>query len=327
MSDTAARLLTLLSLLQNPRDWPGSELAERLEVSDRTIRRDVERLRDLGYPVQAALGTAGGYRLVGGTAMPPLVLDDQEAVAIAVGLRTVVGQAIDGVEEASVRALAKLQQVLPPRLRSRVGAVGVATVPMAWDHATIDPEHLVLVANAIVNHQRLRFDYRAGDRRATLRLVEPQSIVATGRRWYLVAYDRDRDDWRLFRVDRIRDPRPIAGQVEVRELPGGDAAAYVRDRLFDLAPTYEAVVTLHLSAAQAAGRPGDLPGEIEPIDAQRCTLRCQADTLEWLAFHLTMIGCEFEVHEPPELAAYLRVLGTRVMRAAGSAPAGNAIEG
>lgn len=317
MSDTSARLLKLLSLLQNPRDWPGSELAARLEVSGRTIRRDVERLRDLGYPVEAALGAIGGYRLVGGTAMPPLLLDDEEAVAITIGLRTVVGNAVDGVEEASVRALAKLLQVLPPRLRSRIAGLSRATIGMAWEAATVDPEELALMAKAIANRQRLRFDYRALDRTASLRLVEPHSLVAAGHRWYLVAYDNDRDDWRIFRIDRIGDPRAIPGQAAERELPADDAAAFVKARLFDLAPTYRAVATLHVPADLATMRlGGDVHGDVEPIDEDRCRLHLQADTLEWLAFRLIRIDCDFEVDEPPELADYLRGLGDRLTRAA-----------
>ena len=317
MSDTPARLLRLLSLLQNPRDWPGSELATRLEVSGRTIRRDVERLRDLGYPVEAVMGAVGGYRLVGGMAMPPLLLDDEEAVAIAIGLRTVVGQAVEGVEEASVRALAKLQQVLPPRLRSRVGVLRAATVSMQWGAATtVDPEQLTVIANAIANGQRLRFAYRANDRTESLRLVEPHSLVATGRRWYLAAFDDDRNDWRIFRVDRVRDPRPIAGSLPPRELPAQDAGEFIRSRLEGLAPTYDALVTLHLRADEATARLGDLYGEVEPIDAGHCRLRMAADTLQWLAFRLTLIDCEFEVHEPPQLAGYLRMLGERLGRAA-----------
>jgi predicted DNA-binding transcriptional regulator YafY len=318
MSDTPARLLKMLSLLQAPRDWPGSELATRLDVSGRTIRRDVERLRDLGYPVEAAMGAIGGYRLVGGTAMPPLLLDDEEAVAIAIGLRTVVAHAIDGVEEASVRALVKLQQVLPPRLRTRVGALSVATVTLVGDAATLDPEELTLIAKVIANRGLLRFDYRANDRTESSRLVEPHSLVAAGRRWYLVAFDNDRDDWRIFRADRVRDPRQVAGRAEARELPAQDAAAFVRTRLYDLAPTYEAVATLQSSAEQVRLRLGDASGDLEPIDEHHCRVRLQADTLEWLAFRLALFDCEFEVHEPPELVAYLRALGGRITRAAGT---------
>jgi predicted DNA-binding transcriptional regulator YafY len=318
MTDTPARLLNLLSLLQTPREWPGSELAERLAVSPRTIRRDIERLRELGYPVEATMGAEGGYRLVAGAAMPPLLLDDEEAVAIAVGLRVAAGHAVEGIEEAAVRALAKLEQVLPSKLRYRVGALTAATVPMlSDDRPTVDPAVLTVLAAAITNRELARFGYRAHDGVESKRLVEPHKLVSAGRRWYLVAYDDDRDDWRIFRADRIREPRPTGARVAPRELPAADAAAFVTSRMYSLVPTYSAVVTLHLPATEVVGRLGDTPGDIEPIDERTCRVRSQTDTLEWLAFRLTMLGCEFEVHEPPELAEYLRTLGARVTRAAG----------
>ncbi|HEV7973162.1 YafY family protein [Amycolatopsis sp.] len=318
MTDTPARLLNLLSLLQTPREWPGSELAERLAVSPRTIRRDIERLRELGYPVEATMGAEGGYRLVAGAAMPPLLLDDEEAVAIAVGLRVAAGHAVEGIEEAAVRALAKLEQVLPSKLRYRVGALTAATVPMlSGDRPTVDPAVLTVLAAAITNRELARFGYRANDGVESKRLVEPHKLVSAGRRWYLVAYDNDRDDWRIFRADRIREPRPTGARVAPRELPAADAAAFVTSRMYSLVPTYSADVTLYLPATEVVGRLGDTPGDIEPIDERTCRVRSQTDTLEWLAFRLTMLGCEFEVHEPPELAEYLRALGARVTRAAG----------
>jgi predicted DNA-binding transcriptional regulator YafY len=320
MSDTPARLLKMLSLLQARREWPGSELARRLEVSPRTVRRDIDRLRDLGYPVQATLGVAGGYRLAAGTAMPPLLLDDEEAVAITVGLRTAAGHAIDGIDEASVRALAKLQQVLPARLRRRVEALGAATVPLLIAAGpAVDPEQLAVLAAAIAGHERLRFGYRAGDGTESRRLAEPHRLVAAGRRWYLLAYDNDQDDWRIFRVDRVRDLQPTGARSAPREPPGSDAAAYVTSKLYSMAPTYTAVVTLHAPAADAARRLGDAAGALEPLDERTCRLRSRADTLEWLAFRLATLGCEFDVHQPPELAEYLRALGARVTRAARSA--------
>jgi predicted DNA-binding transcriptional regulator YafY len=320
MSDTPARLLKMLSLLQARREWPGSELARRLEVSPRTVRRDIDRLRDLGYPVQATLGVAGGYRLAAGTAMPPLLLDDEEAVAITVGLRTAAGHAIDGIDEASVRALAKLQQVLPARLRRRVEALGAATVPLLIAAGPgVDPEQLAVLAAAIAGHERLRFGYRAGDGTESRRLAEPHRLVAAGRRWYLLAYDNDQDDWRIFRVDRVRDLQPTGARSAPREPPGSDAAAYVTSKLYSMAPTYTAVVTLHAPAADAARRLGDAAGALEPLDERTCRLRSRADTLEWLAFRLATLGCEFDVHQPPELAEYLRALGARVTRAARSA--------
>jgi predicted DNA-binding transcriptional regulator YafY len=319
MSETSARLLQLLSLLQTPREWPGSELADRLRVSPRTIRRDIERLRDLGYPVQATMGSVGGYRLVAGTAMPPLLLDDEEAVAIAVGVRTAAGQAVDGIDEAAVRALAKLEQVLPGRLRHRVATLGAATVPLppAGREASVDPGQLAVLAAAAANQERASFAYEARDGTTSRRMTEPHRLVAAGRRWYLVAWDTGRDDWRIFRVDRITGAQPTGVRTQPRALPGGDAAAYVRDTLYSLAPTYTAVATLHLPAEQVAGRLGDRPGDVEPIDEGSCRVRSHTDTLEWLAFRLAMLGCAFEVHEPPELIAYLRALGARVTAATG----------
>ncbi len=311
MSNTPARLLSLLSLLQTPREWPGSELAGRLGVSLRTIRRDVDRLRDLGYPVHASMGAVGGYRLVAGKAMPPLLLDDEEAVAIAVGLRA---HAAAGVEEASVRALAKLEQVLPARLRQRVGALGRATEPLlTWGQPTADPSRLVALATAITGRERLRFAYRRHDGADGERLVDPHKLVSAGRRWYLVAYDLDRADWRVFRADRIGSPHPTGVRFAPRDLPAPDAAAYVTASLTEFAPVYEAVATLHAPAERLAGRIGDLT----PIDAETCLLRGHSDTLEYLAWRLLSLGCAFEVHEPPELIAHLAALGARATRAAG----------
>ena len=315
MSDTPARLLNLLSLLQTPREWPGSELAARLGVSLRTIRRDVERLRDLGYPVQATMGAIGGYRLVAGKAMPPLLLDDEEAVAIAVGLRTAAGHAVAGIDEASVRALAKLEQVLPSRLRHRVSALGNATEPLlTWGRPTVDPEHLTALAAAITNREQLRFTYRRHDGTDSERLAEPYKLVSAGRRWYLVGYDNVRNDWRIFRVDRITRSRSTGTRTAPRPLPAADAAAYVTGKLLELAPVYRAVATLHAPVERVADRLGNASADLEPIDAASCRLHSHSDTLEWLAWRLLTLGCEFEVHEPPELIAYLREIGARASR-------------
>src|SRR5688572_22139419 len=216
---TSSRLLTLLSLLQARRDWPGGELAERLEVSRRTIRRDVERLRGLGYPVESLTGPAGGYRLRAGTAMPPLLLDDDEAIAIAVGLGTAARASVTGIEEAAVRALVKLEQVLPGHLRRRVRALQAATTTMPAQGPTVDPQHLTAIAAACRDHERVRFAYEGRDRAASRREVEPHALVNVGRRWYLVAWDRGRDDWRTFRVDRLGAPASTGMRFRPRELP------------------------------------------------------------------------------------------------------------
>jgi predicted DNA-binding transcriptional regulator YafY len=315
---SSARLLALLSLLQTPREWPGSELAERLEVSPRTIRRDVERLRDLGYPVEATMGAVGGYRLGRGAAMPPLLLDDEEAVAIAVGLRTAAGHAVEGIEEASLRALTKLEQVLPSRLRHRVGNLNAATVPLLrGDGPSVDPADLTVLAAAVAGHERLRFHYRAGDGAESRRLVEPHRLVSAGRRWYLVGFDNDRDDWRIFRVDRIRHPQPTGVRTPPRELPEKDAAAYVSRRLSRDAPLYRAVATLHAPANEVSPRLVRDADELTPLGPRSCRLHTRPDPLEWLAMRLLTLGCDVEVHEPPELVAHLRALGERALRAAG----------
>ncbi|MBB5119996.1 transcriptional regulator [Streptomyces eurocidicus] len=318
MTDTPARLLNLLSLLQTPREWPGSELAERLGVTTRTIRRDIERLRDLGYPVQATMGAIGGYRLAAGAAMPPLVLDDEEAVAIAVGLRAGAGHAVEGIEEASVRALAKLEQVLPSRLRHRVAALQAATVPLTrGDGATVDPRTLTVMAAAATGQERLRFAYRKGDGTETQRLVEPHRLVSTGRRWYLVAYDLDRGDWRTFRVDRVSEPFATGARFVQRELPAADAAEFMSRSLARLQPTYRVVATLEAPASFVAARLPRAIGTPVPIDDRRCRLDIPtADSLEWVAFRLALLDCEFRVHEPRELIDHLRELGARVSRAA-----------
>jgi predicted DNA-binding transcriptional regulator YafY len=318
MTDTPARLLGLLSLLQTPREWPGSELAERLGVSPRTIRRDVERLRELGYPVEASRGVTGGYRLVAGTAMPPLVLDDEEAVAIAVGLRTAAGQPVSGLEEASVRALAKLEQVLPARLRRRVGTIGAATLTVPAAGPVVDPAQLTTFAAAITNYETVRFRYRANDGTETRRRAEPLRLVAAGRRWYLVAYDLDRADWRIFRVDRVRDAQATGGRITPRRPPATDLAAYVLDRLYDLTPTYRAVAVLAEPAEQVAPRLGVAAGELTELADGRCRWRSHADTLDWLAFRLLGLGCAFRVEEPPELVQRLKVLAARAAAGAGA---------
>ncbi|SDM45358.1 helix-turn-helix transcriptional regulator [Allokutzneria albata] len=317
MGDTPGRLLSLLSLLQTPREWPGSELAERLEVSLRTIRRDIDRLRSLGYPVEATMGSVGGYRLVAGTALPPLLLDDDEAVAIAVGLRTAAGHAVAGIEESSVRALAKLEQVLPSRLRYRVGALNSATVPvLSTPGPLVEPGVLTVLAAAIANHERVRFAYSAADDTESKRHIEPHSLVPSGRRWYLVAFDLDRDDWRMFRVDRIAEPLATGARATQRTLPASDAAEFLTSKMYSLAPTYSAVATVHMPLRELSARFGGNADQFEEISPTTCRVRSDADTIEWLALRLAVLGCEFEVHDPPELVEHLRGLGERITRAA-----------
>ncbi|MCX2183250.1 YafY family transcriptional regulator [Streptomyces sp. SKN60] len=318
MTDTPARLLNLLSLLQTPREWPGSELAERLSVSPRTIRRDIDRLRDLGYPVEASKGAVGGYRLVAGTAMPPLLLDDEEAVAIAVGLRAGAGHAIEGVEEASVRALAKLEQVLPSRLRHRVSTLQNATIPLTrGDGATVAPQTLTALAGAVTGQEKLRFGYRAGDGTESRRLVEPYRLVSTGRRWYLVAYDLGREDWRTFRVDRVTEPFPTGARFAPRELPAGDAAAYMARSMARARAQGEVDLDVEF-AAPAEFVVARLPAHLVPVatGTDRCRLRARvADSVEWLALRLALMDVDFTVHAPDSLITYMRELSARLAAA------------
>ncbi|WP_055490347.1 YafY family protein [Streptomyces sp. TP-A0356] len=317
-TDTPARLLQLLSLLQTPREWPGGELAERLGVSRRTVRRDIDRLRELGYPVQATQGADGGYRLVAGKAMPPLLLDDEEAVAIAVGLRAGAGHAVEGVEEAAVRALAKLEQVLPGRLRHRVTTLQAATTHLAsGDGASIAPETLTVMASTIAGHERLRFAYRSGDGTPSRRLSEPYRLVSTGRRWYLVAYDLERDDWRTFRVDRITEPFPTGARFTPRELPAGSAVEFLRQSMYRRQETYVFEATFAAPADVVAARLPRWFDAPEPIDEHSCRLRgTVTDSVEWLAVRLALVDREFTVQRPSELIACVRDLGARLSRAA-----------
>jgi predicted DNA-binding transcriptional regulator YafY len=316
VNDTSARLLRLLSLLQVPREWPGSELAGRLHVTPRTVRRDIDRLRELGYPVQATMGAQGGYRLVAGKAIPPLLLDDEEAVAIAVGLRTAARQPVAGIAEASLRALAKLQQVLPSRLGRRVSDLTSTTLPPpAVAGSLVDPTQLTVLAAAASANERVRFDYRNHDRAISRRLVEPHRLVVVGRRWYLLAYDNERADWRTFRIDRIDNARTTGTRVPPREPPTDDPAAFVTTQLYDLAPVFQAVVTLALPAGRAAAHLGDHAGELQPVDDESCRWYSPQDTLDWLAVRLALLGCDFTVHEPVELVDHLRQLGSRITRA------------
>ena len=315
MTGTSGRLLKLLSLLQTRRDFPGGELAERLEVSGRTIRRDVERLRDLGYPVDSLTGPAGGYRLHAGTAMPPLLLDDDEAVAIAVGLRTAAGASVTGIEETSVRALVKLEQVLPSHLRRRVNALGSATATLAAGGPTVDPAALTVIAGACRDRERVRFAYRSRDGTESRRYAEPLKLVNLGHRWYLVAWDCGREDWRTFRMDRLDRPAGDGTRFTPRELPGGDPAAYVTANISGAPYRYQARVTLQAAAADVEKGSPYLWGSVEPIDERTCLYRAADDSLDWLAIRIGMLGFDFEVHEPPELIERFRELAKRFARA------------
>jgi predicted DNA-binding transcriptional regulator YafY len=321
MAETASRLLELLSLLQGRRDWPGTELADRLGVSGRTIRRDVDRLRQLGYPVQSLTGPAGGYQLQAGTAMPPLLLDDEEAIAIAVGLRTATRASVAGIEETAVRALVKLEQVLPAPLRRRVQALASTMVTLPAPGPTVDPQHLTVIAGACRDGVCLRFAYRSRDRSETRREVEPHSLVNHRQRWYLLAWDRGRADWRTFRIDRLTMPSSTGVRFTPHRLPAKDAAAFVQQSISAAPNRFEARVILHAPAEQIADRVPARWGTVTPIDAQSCEYRTGDDDVGWLALRIAMLGVEFEVHEPPELVEQVRALGRRLDRAARGLPA------
>ncbi|MGW4494310.1 helix-turn-helix transcriptional regulator [Streptomyces sp. NPDC004376] len=316
-TDTPARLLRLLSLLQTPREWPGGELADRLGVSRRTVRRDVERLRELGYPVRATLGAEGGYRLVAGTAMPPLLLDDEEAVAIAVGLRAGAGHTVAGVDEASVRALAKLEQVLPARLRHRVSTLQAATTPLTGGSGpSIAPETLTTLASAVTGRERLRFAYRAGDGGESHRLTEPYRLVSTGTRWYLVAYDLEREDWRTFRVDRVSEPFATGARFTPRDLPEGGVEEYLRRSIRLHQDTYAFTVRLAAPPDTIAARLPKWLGSLESYgDGGSLLTGTSSEPVEWLAVRIGLAGYDFTVLEPEELVSCVRELGARLSRA------------
>jgi predicted DNA-binding transcriptional regulator YafY len=315
MTQTSSRLLDLLSLLQGRRDWPGNELADRLAVSGRTIRRDMQRLRDLGYPVESLRGPAGGYRLRAGSAMPPLLLDDEEAIAIAVGLRTAARASVTGIEDTAVRALVKLEQVLPAHLRRRVRALGSATSTLPVSGPTVDPQHLTVIAAACRDSECLRFGYRSRDGTDSRREVEPHSLVNHGRRWYLVAWDRGRDDWRTFRIDRLAKPASTGVRFAPRPLPAKDAAAFVERSIAGAPSRFEARVTLHAGAEEITSRVPAYWGTIEPKDARTCEYRTGDDDLRWLALRIAMLDVDFDVHGPPELVEQLRTVASRITRA------------
>lgn len=316
MGDPSGRMLHLLSLLQTHRFWPGPELCSRLEVSPRTLRRDIDRLRELGYLIDATRGIDGGYRLEAGADLPPLLLEDEEAVAIAVGLRTAANGPVAGIEEAAVRALAKLEQVLPSRLRRRVDDLGRAWVPLVTAPATVDWTVLSLIAQACRDEVRLRFEYVARDATRTTREVEPNRLVSVGRRWYLVAWDRDRADWRTFRVDRLHSAPEVLTRFNPRSLPGGDAAEFVAAALDSVWSKVEVSTTVHATADQIDDWAGWFGATVEPIGPERCRVSLTGETIEWLAACLGMLGHDFEVHEPPELTHYLGELASRLERAA-----------
>jgi predicted DNA-binding transcriptional regulator YafY len=315
MANTSSRTLRLLSLLQTHRYWVGSELADRLDVSLRTLRRDIDRLRELGYPVQADRGVGGGYQLAPGASLPPLVLDDEEAVALSVGLLTAAHGSVVGIAETSVRALAKVIQVMPPRLRRRVEALRSATVSpdLPGGVPATDPGLLVLLAQACRDDERVTFGYAAADGAASERRVEPAQLVSLGRRWYLVGYDLDRRDWRSFRLDRTTDATGTGVRFRQRELPGGDAGRFVQA---GIRGRTSIKVTADLAAGADAVR--KLIGSwstVSPLEDGRCRVTIDADSAAWAVFALGMARAEILSVSPPEAADLLQDWGGRFSRA------------
>jgi predicted DNA-binding transcriptional regulator YafY len=322
MANTSTRTLRLLSLLQARRYWPGTELAGRLGVSPRTLRRDIDRLRELGYPVQAQRGVDGGYELAPGAALPPLLVDEDEAVALAVGLQAAAYGAVEGIAESSVRALAKIVQVMPARLRRRVEALSAMTVPASWGSAAgarVDPGILTTVALACRDSERLRFSYRAADGERTARQVEPHRLVQLGRRWYLVSYDLTRQDWRSFRLDRLSEPRGTGTRFRPRELPAADAATFVRAGIDNVHAAYDIDVLVDAPAAVTRQRIGRWP-VVEDIDATHCRIRMTTDSLDWPAMALGVTGASFQVISPPELLDRVHEWSRRFGQASLAAP-------
>jgi len=318
--ETSARLLRLLALLQTRPQWPGSELAARLEVTPRTLRRDIQRLRDLDYPVHSLPGVAGGYRLGSGAALPPLQLDDEEAVAVVLSLRSSAAHMLTGLAEASLSALTKLDQVLPARLNQRLSALQHATVALDSPEPVIDPALLTLLAAACRAHQRVRLNYTDRGGTATQRQIEPYRLVSGGYRWYLMAFDVDRADWRTFRVDRISEPEVTGGRFVPREAP--DAATFVGAAVTVAPYQYQAEVLVHAPAAALSGRISPTSGLLTPVGEDRSLLRIGAHSLDAMAFHLLAMGVEFTVVKPPELIEHLRHLADRLLRAADPRPGG-----
>lgn len=317
MLASSARLLKLLTLLPARTSWSGRDLADRLAITERTVRRDVERLRELGYTVEASSGVGGGYRLGRGRALPPLVLDDEEAVAVAVSLRTAAGGTVDGIGDAAMHALAKLEQLLPSRLRSQVAAVQVATDSISAGTPTVDPSSLLQLALACRDEVLVSFGYVSHDGEATQRRVEPHRLVCTGRRWYLVARDVDRGGWRSFRVDRLHDVTSSTIPFVARDAP--DAVEFVARGVSSAVYRYQASVRLAMPAERAAEQVSPATGVVVPVDEQSCELTTGADSLETIALHLALLECDFEVLAPPALGDAVQALAHRLLRASTSA--------
>jgi len=326
-NDPTGRALQLLSLLQTHRMWSGSELAERLEVTERTVRRDVNRLRDLGYPVDATPGADGGYRLAAGAHLPPLVLDDDEAVAVAVGLRSAAGAAISGIEQTSLQALAKIEQLLPDRLRRRVSALHSSVTAMRRspsDTEVIDSDALAALAGACRDHEEVRFDYRRRDGEESRRLVEPHQMVTAGRRWYLVAWDLRRDDWRTFRLDRLSNAAQAGRRFTAREIPGGDAADFIATSLSSIPREIEALIAVSAPYTQVEEVLRWTEHSLAETEPSTCVVRLRTDNLDWLVLAIARIALTtpMTVIEPTDVADAVALLAQRLTGLADTAQPG-----
>lgn len=315
MLDTSARLLSLLSLLQMRLDWTGPELAERLGVGERTIRNDIDRLRSLGYPVDATRGRAGSYRLGAGGKLPPLLLDDDEAVAVAIGLRVASG--VSGIAEAGARALAKLLQVLPPRLRPTVDALSSTVDRGPEDVGTdvpdpeVDPRTLGTVAQAVRDEEWLRFDYRGASRK-----VEPYRLLSWQRRWYLVARDPKSGQWETFRLDWLEPRMPTRRRFEPLPVPGGDFTAFAMRSIAASGWNVHARLRIAAPAQRVVDRINPAVGVVESVDDESSVLVTGADSLETVAAYIGMLNMDFTVESPPELVSHLLRLADVYTRAA-----------
>ncbi len=316
MANTSARMLRLLSLLQTHRYWPGGELAERLEVSARTLRRDIDRLRELGYPVDAVRGVAGGYQLGAGGQLPPLLLEDEEAVAIAVGLRTAAAGSVAGVHDSSLRALTKVVSMMPPRLRRRIDALQSQTTPApSWGPA-VNADALITLAQGCRDDETVRFGYTAKAGEETKRHVEPHRLVSLGSRWYLVGWCRERHDWRSFRVDRIATPTLTGTRFRQRDLPADDALDFVRASIRSVPKKYDVRVRFAASVEQV----NDSVGRWATVtaDGDGALMVMQVDDFFWPLAVLANLPVDFTILAPPELAAAVSASATRLTRSAGS---------
>jgi predicted DNA-binding transcriptional regulator YafY len=323
MLSSSSRLLRVLSLLQTRSHWAGPELAERLDVHPRTLRRDIDRLRQLGYPVYASSGVAGGYAFRAGQALPPLLLDDEEALAVAIALQIAAAGTVSGVEEASLRALVKLEQVMPARLRRRTTALRSAILPLQRIGPTIDAGVLATLATACRDQLQVGFHYRDLHGKASVRTVEPHALVHTGNHWYLVAWDPARDAWRTFRIDRVQAAPRTGAHFAPRAAPAGDLRAYVSGALAGVHQGDQARVVLHRPREAMLRIIPPSAATLEPLDATRCLMVCGAGDLDTLVYWLMALDVDFDVLEPPALEARLRAAAERVARSLARAEGGN----